>query len=145
MEKYIDMSRYYEGAEDVLTALKENGYQIALATMKTSVQVERLFEVTGGRELFDYVEAAQEDGSYKKHQMIEHIRGNSKIESVLMVGDTEQDKFAAEIARVEFLGVTYGYGFKQRNSYDFPCIDSIEELVDFIRKVFVVDEKLWKL
>lgn len=134
VEKHIDMSRYYEGAKDVIVALKEQGYQIALATMKTFVQVERLFEVTGGRELFDYVENAREDGTYKKHQMIEHIRDSSRIESVLIIGDTEHDKLAAEMARVEFLGVTYGYGFKQRNSYDFPCKDSIEELVDFIRK-----------
>lgn len=132
VEKHIEMSKYYEGAVETLKVLKELGYQLALATMKTSVQVERLFEFVGGRELFDYVETAKEDGSYKKHQMIEHIRKQSKTGLALMVGDTEHDKLVAEKAGVKFIAVSYGYGFKNEK-HRFPCIESIYELVDIFK------------
>lgn len=133
VEKYIDMSDYYEDAEETLKTLKECGYQLALATMKTTVQVERLFKIVNGRELFDYIETAHEDGTYKKYQMIESIREKSMSESIVMVGDTEHDRLAAEKVGVKFIGVSYGYGFKENERYEFPCIGSICELINFFK------------
>ena len=133
VEQYITMSNYYEGVDDALTTLKKHGYQVGLATMKTSLQVEKLFDVTGGRKYFDYVETAKEDGTYKKHQMIDCIRDKSKSKIIFMVGDTDHDKLAAEKAGVGFIGASYGYGFKRNEKYSFPCINSLGELFEIVK------------
>lgn len=123
---YIQNSKPYDGVLDVISKLKSVGYCLALATNKTICQVEKLFSVTGmDLTQFTYVKTALEEGGLTKTEMLKQIVDESgSIASVVMVGDTDGDRKAAEEAGADFIGVSYGYGFNSQESYGFVMVDS---------------------
>ena len=49
-----------------------------------------------------------------------------------MVGDTENDRKGAEDAAVPFLGVSYGFGFRNDGQYDFVVVPSVPAILSYI-------------
>lgn len=128
VEKYIVESKPYPGMVEVLKELKDAGWDICIASMKTMTQLKALlknFEWNG----FSYVLGADEGGGISKAMMLQTIKKKyCDIEQIYMVGDTEGDYRAAETADIEFIGVGYGYGDLSWLSPD-RLIDKPEELI----------------
>lgn len=129
IEKYITESFLYPGMKYVLDGLNENGIRLAVATMKTGPQVEKLFSYLGIFDYFDVIRNAREDGSLSKAQMIADIKGSDED---YMIGDTDGDRSAAEKAGSKFIGVTYGFGYKPDREYDFLRADKPEDILKII-------------
>ena len=49
-------------------------------------------------------------------------------EETVMIGDSDSDLDAARGAGVSFIGVRYGFGFKEPIENDVKLIDSVDEL-----------------
>ena len=129
VEKHIAKSSLYDGVLELIADLKKEGYGISIATMKTRNQVERLLDVTTvDKQLFDFVETALDNGDNNKSEMLTKIKSESGNDFLVMIGDTEGDRKAAEEAQVKFIGVTYGYGFRPDKKYDFPVVNNVDEL-----------------
>lgn len=111
VEKFIGDSIWYDGAVETLKELKDRGWILGIATMKTMPQLEALVRDFHCGDLFSVLKAAKEDGSLSKSQMLKDIKEEyPNVEKFVMVGDTMGDYKAAKGAGYEFVAADYGYG-----------------------------------
>lgn len=137
VDKYITLSKLYEGTRDLLEKLKNDGIRSSIATMKTSEQIGKLFDITDiDTDAFDCIETAQKNGNLSKREMISRIKNKCSInERIVMIGDTEGDREAADAAGVDFVGAVYGYGFTRVQRYGFPIVTSVKEILSAVNSV----------
>ena len=117
-EKGLYESKIYPGIRELLVELKNMDYFLSVATLKSQSIAEEILKNFDIYNLFDSVVGIDEDESLSKSQIINIAI--DKIDSLeklpVMIGDSISDAIGAEIAKVDFIGVTYGFGFK--NSYN---------------------------
>lgn len=126
IKKYITESTLYPGMRETLDMLRRNGVRLAIATMKTGPQVDRLFSYFGIKDYFEEIKTAREDGSLSKAQMIAELMDSDET---YMIGDTISDQIATQEAECSFIGVTYGFGFKPGERYSFITVKEPKELI----------------
>ena len=127
----------YEGIEDVLKELKKAEKTICLATAKPLQFAEIILKDAGLFEYFDIVNGASFDESKRtKSAVIKDTieKGNFKKESILMVGDRENDVKGAIKNEIDILGVLYGYGDKEelKTAGCFNIVKTPAEITEFI-------------
>lgn len=127
VSKYVEHSTPYDSLFDTLISLKNKGYILCIATMKTRSQVNKLLEYFDITDLFDAIETAKDEGGYTKTDMLESIKGIFANSEYVFVGDTNDDFKASVNARVPFIYARYGYGVIP--DYQGMKIDSLAELM----------------
>ena len=107
-------SRVYDGVFEMLSALRAQGIRLAVCTSKNEPVAEGVARIMGLSPYLDAVCGSTVDGSRKaKADLIPYALktlGCTERSDALMVGDTHFDARGAQIAGVDFVGVTYGYG-----------------------------------
>ena len=107
-------NRLFDGVIEMLTALRERGFKIAVCTSKNEPVAERVCDKMGLSPYLDAICGSTFDGSRRaKVDIIPYAietLGCRDKENALMIGDTDFDALGAQLAGVDFLGVTYGYG-----------------------------------
>lgn len=124
----------YPGVEDVLSSLGEAGIQQAIATNKRQDYATEICKHFGIDDYCAPIIGADDENKLTKADLIKECLeklGISDPSSVVMIGDTEGDKQAAEEARVKFIGVNYGYGFQNVLGY----ANSPEEIPELLEKI----------
>ncbi len=131
----IYKANIYFGFEEMLKTLKGHKTKIGVATLKAErfanlmlqeMKVLNYFDAVCGIQLSDDLTKADLVG-----KCIEKCGGCT--EETILVGDTMNDLNGAREAGVSFVGVTYGFGFKEGNAYDFPTIKNPMELCYLIK------------
>lgn len=104
----------YDGVEDLLKALKEQGKVLIVATSKPeefAVEILKHFKL---EKYFDFTAGATMDEKrVKKADVIAYALeecGISDLASAIMVGDREHDILGAKQVGLDSIGVLYGYG-----------------------------------
>ena len=130
--------RMYDGVEEMLDALKSNGFTICLTTSKPQVMAQRILGFTGLGRFFDVICGANLDGSMSdKIDLInESLKQSGFTDRSLawMTGDRLYDILGAKKAGVHSVGVTYGFGTRQEleeSGADF-IVDSPGEAADLL-------------
>ena len=106
--------RLYDGMEQALRQLKQAGCFLGTATLKKESFAKEILEELGLSPYFDAVCGMDEDDRLTKADLIRRgmeAAGANQSETVL-VGDSEFDITGAREAGVDFLAVTYGFGFR---------------------------------
>lgn len=107
-------NRLFDGVVEMLTALRERGFRTAVCTSKNEAVADMVCGKLGLTPHLDAICGSTFDGSRRaKADIIPYAMaalGCTDKEKALMVGDTHFDARGAQIAGVDFLGVTYGYG-----------------------------------
>ena len=103
----------YPGMEELLSDLQKSGCIIALSTMKPKETAERMLASAGLIQYFDLVMGKGDDAAVSKASMVERALSCFHLSSseAVFVGDSEHDRLGAELTGIDFVGVTYGYGF----------------------------------
>lgn len=117
-ERFQDKGIYenflYEGFEEMLVRLKNQGKTLLIATSKPTVFAEKILEHFNLRQYFDFVGGSNLDGTRaNKAEVIFHVlkeNSISDISNAIMVGDRKHDIIGAKKAGLESIGVLYGYG-----------------------------------
>ena len=116
-EKGIYENELYNGITEVLKQIKSSGRQVILATSKPeefAVEILKYFKID---QYFDFVAAATMDGTRNnKADIIAYALELGKItdlQSAVMIGDREYDINGAKVARLDSIGVLYGYGSRE--------------------------------
>lgn len=119
----------FEGAERVLTDLREAGYRLAIATGKARPGLTRALGETGVGEFFCASRCADEAASKPDPAMINELLDETGTapESALMIGDSVHDMAMAANAGVHGLAATYGAQLHARLAEQFP--------VDFLHDI----------
>lgn len=129
----------YEGIYDVCEKLKEAGIKIGVATYKRQDYAERILKHFKFDRYSNYLYGADHENKLKKMDIIKLCMDEMGVidkKRVLMIGDSSHDAIGAEKIGVDFLGVTYGFDFKNKEDVmKFPAIgvaDTPMEILQFV-------------
>jgi phosphoglycolate phosphatase len=107
-------NRVYDGVPDMLRRLRDAGFQLAVATCKAEIFAVRILEKFELAQYFTFIGGAGTDGSRtSKTEVIEYVLeniGSPDKNSVLMIGDRDNDVTGAQGAGIKCMGVLWGYG-----------------------------------
>ena len=117
VEHGIYKNRVYDGMTEVLSALKESGVKLGVATTKYEPFAHRIIKMLKLDGLFDFVGGATADTERRtKAKVIRYSLENlgaDKNSRCIMVGDTKYDAQGAAETGVDFIGCLYGYGTRE--------------------------------
>ncbi len=133
----------YDGIPEMLKALKEWGYQLAVASSKPECFVEEILEHFHIAEYFEVVTGSNLDGTrVNKAEVIDEafrrLFGEKTIDKsqIVMVGDRKFDVYGAQQMGVTSVAVAYGYGPMEELEAAKP--DYIADTVEALGKLFLV-------
>lgn len=104
----------YPGIYNLLKTLNERGMKSAIATYKREDYALRLLKHYHFDDYTDIMYGGDNDGTLKKRDIIQkciNTAGVKDLHEVVMVGDTLHDSNGAKELGVDFIGVSYGFGF----------------------------------
>jgi phosphoglycolate phosphatase len=115
LSKQITKDDLFVGINEMLIALKQKGYQLAVATGKSRLELDKAMQGTGLYDFFDFTRTADQTASKPQPDMLDEIieeTGISRKRSV-MVGDSIHDMEMAINADIAMIAVSCG-----ANTYD---------------------------
>jgi phosphoglycolate phosphatase len=127
----------FAGVYDMLVQLKDDGYQLAVATGKTRAGLDEALAATGTAQLFCATRCADETASKPNPLMLHELIAHAQVDKdrVLMVGDSIHDLQMAQNAQIASVGVACG-----AHSEDFlqqynplRCLQKPTQLLDYIQ------------
>jgi phosphoglycolate phosphatase len=124
----------FPGVLKVLSQLKQNGINIALATNKSIGFTENILKNLAIYDMFDVVMGPENVKNRKPHREVVDVivkKVGGKLENTLIVGDSKFDILCGKNAGIYTCGVTYGIGTVQsliEAEADF-LISDIEKLL----------------
>ncbi len=127
----------YPNILEILSYLKQNGYKMAVATNKShenAMEILKHFKIS---DYCDYMLGSDLEGKLTKADIIKKcikMLGVSANEAVY-IGDSIFDLEGAEKIGLNFIGVTYGFGFKKGEISKYKMIDRIIDLKEILRGV----------
>lgn len=137
-EKGMYECRIFEGIEELLHSLKEQGKILCVATSKAEPFVSNMLKNAGIYHFFDFISAASLDGSIvHKPDIIKQVLNNytdaSKTDMV-MVGDTKFDIIGAKEVGLKNIAVEYGFAAKGELEQAEPdvMVATVEELSEIL-------------
>lgn len=129
----------YNGIYEAFDALRENSIKTAVATYKREDYAITLLKKFSFDRYTDIIFGGDHENKLKKSDIIEKCIATSKVTDkrrVVMIGDTLNDAVGAEKIGVDFIAVTYGFGFKSEadlnNTSYVGCADTPMGVLDFI-------------
>ena len=108
-------AKVYDGVYDVMDTLQKRGVKQAIATMKRQDYATEICEHFGFDKYCFPIVGADNENKLTKADLIRKCLQTlnvSDLSSAVMIGDTNGDKTAAETVGIHFIGVNYGFGFK---------------------------------
>ncbi|MHB1485420.1 MAG: GNAT family N-acetyltransferase [Saccharofermentanales bacterium] len=130
----------YEGIEEFLIALKNQGKVLVIATSKPECYAKQILEHVHLDQYFDFICGSDLDGTrVKKADVIDYALKSCGIEDksdVIMVGDRKYDIIGAKENNIESIGVLYGYGdFEEmKNAGADHIVENLEELMKLLER-----------
>ena len=113
-DKGLFENKVYDGIEEVLKTLKENGKTLIVATSKPEVHAKTILEHFGLAKYFDFIGGADlEETRVKKGDVIKYAlkeAGVDDFSKVIMIGDREHDIIGGKENNLKTIGVLYGFG-----------------------------------
>ncbi len=129
----------FQGANELVDALANDGYMLAVATGKTRKGLDRAFAHSGLGPIFHDSRCADECHSKPHPQMLLELMDAFAVppEKTLMIGDTTHDLLMARNAGTHSLAVSYGAHPRDAlvAEASVGCVDSIDELTHWLRQV----------
>lgn len=106
----------YDGIFNVLSALKEQGIHITVATNKRQDFTDELMKKYNFSSYVEGVYGTDAAGKLRKIDLLKKCLDQFPeydSKSAVMVGDSSYDAEAASALGIDFVGVTYGFDFKE--------------------------------
>lgn len=106
----------YPGVNDTLQYLKDEDYKMVICTNKPVDFVEPILEKLEIKKYFDsWIGENSLDEKKPSAVPLNHLadQANIPIENCLMIGDSKNDILAANNAKMESVGITYGYNYNE--------------------------------
>lgn len=132
-------NKVYEGIPQMLSALKEKGFKLMIATSKPEVFAVRILEHFDLAKYFDFIGGADlEETRVRKGDVIRYVMEKMKIfpSEAVMVGDRKHDAIGAKEAGIDCIGVLFGYGSREELEGVQTCYlaESVADLEDYLLK-----------
>lgn len=130
----------YPGIYELLELLKGMGIKQGVATYKREDYAVDLMKHFGFDKYFNSICGADNDNRLTKtdilHRCIKNL--SKEKDEVVLIGDSIHDGDAAKELGVDFIGVTYGFGFKLKEDMKeykpVLCAESVQDIINFFKK-----------
>ena len=136
MKKGYRELKVYDGIIDLLEKLRNAGIKTAVATLKAQTTADKIAKEYFPN-LFDVIIGTNLENPLTKAEML--IKCIDKFQfskdDVVLIGDSIYDAKGAEEAEIDFIAVTYGFGFQPNEDISANHIaiaDNPEDLIKFI-------------
>lgn len=115
--KDIDLlkAERYEGILEAFKELANSGCKLAIATYKRQDYAEKIVDYFGFTQYTSLIFGSDFEGKFSKADIIRNAikaSGITDYKKVVMVGDTENDAVGASELGIDFIGVTFGFGYQ---------------------------------
>ena len=133
----------YEGIHDMLSALKQAGKKVVLATSKPLDTAKKVLELFGLTQYFDFIGGAVSHEKDQKWQVLNwslssvgvDLADPESLARCILVGDRKYDAEGAKICGIDSMGVLYGHGTKEE--MENSCFTLLVENVSDITKQLI--------
>ena len=139
LNEYLFDATIYDNLIELLKLLNEKGCNVAVATYKRQDCTDSLLNHFGIDKYFKCIYGSDIEGKLSKQDIINlcikdmNTENNDKI---VMIGDSEFDAIGAIKSSVDFIGVTYGFGFKNKSEVDIYnnvfCASDVNEIKSYL-------------
>ncbi|MEY3288326.1 MAG: hypothetical protein RLZZ419_568 [Pseudomonadota bacterium] len=134
--KPISPDDLFPGVYEMLVHLKKTGYQLAVATGKSRVGLQKALQGTGTEALFCVTRCSDETASKPDPRMLQEILQHTRVakERSLMIGDSIHDLQMALNASISSIGVCCGANSAELLQQYNPllCLQQSTELLNII-------------
>lgn len=124
-EDDVYLAKVYNGIYDLLEFLKQKNYKLGVATYKREDYAINLMRYFKFDAYFDSICGADNENKLTKFDILVKCKNSLSLNNnkIIMVGDSYHDAQAADELGIDFIGVTYGFGFKTaREVNEYPNI-----------------------
>lgn len=135
-QKGKKMVTFYKGIVDSLEKLRDNGYKIAIATLKHKMFTSDIIKTHEIADLFDAVCATDVGTNLNKSDLLQQaceMTGIDIADSVF-IGDGSGDAEAAEKIGMDFIAALYGFDFRTKEDTEkyncVACLNSADEIAN---------------
>lgn len=117
--RYVPIGKFentpYPGIQELLHALRAEGYALYVATSKPQVTAIEVLEHFHLAQYFQVIcGASLDEGRETKEDVITYLLSQiGSPDRVVMVGDTDYDVIGARAHGIDTIGVTWGYGERE--------------------------------
>ncbi|HOO22709.1 MAG TPA: HAD hydrolase-like protein [Clostridia bacterium] len=127
----------FEGVREMLSALKNDGYVMCVATTKFYVFAEKILNILGIRDYFDLVQGSNAKAGIVGKSAVINALFNAGVEKdrCLLIGDTVFDVEGAEEIGIPVAIVRYGFG-REKDFIGKDIVwfaDTAEEVAEKVR------------
>lgn len=125
----------YDGIPSVLEYYQNKGIHQAIATLKGQTIADTIIERLELSKYFDIIAAMDKDETKTKNGLLQEVIDYLGLDhkDAVLIGDSQYDAIGAEKAGIDFVGVTYGFGFHSIDDVNkYPNIGvvmSVKELM----------------
>ncbi|CAB0149900.1 5'-nucleotidase [Pseudidiomarina piscicola] len=113
-DQYVELDTtptpLFDGVPEMLTSLRERGYQLAVATGKARRGLDRVWQETNTQRFFDASRCADETQSKPSPKMLFELLDEAQcsVNEALLIGDSVHDLAMAKAAGMASVGVDFG-------------------------------------
>lgn len=126
----------YKGIYEVFQTLSEKNIQTAIATYKREDFAKTILKHFEFDKYTRNIHGGDAENKLKKRDIINLCISDSKIADksrIVMIGDTYNDADGAERAGIDFIAITYGFGFrKYENKPESSIIKYADKAIDIL-------------
>ena len=126
--------KVYDGIIDLLERLRNTGIKTAVATLKARTTAEKIVKEYFPN-LFDVVIGANQNNPMTKAEMLLKCIDKFKFskDDAVLIGDSTYDSNGAEEAGMDFIAVTYGFGFQPNEDISTSHVAVVDNPNDLIK------------
>lgn len=135
----IKMAENYDGIKELLMQLKKSGVKVAVATLKRKDFADIMMADFGLSEYIDYIGGMDKDDTKTKASIIDECMSaldESDKSRAVLVGDSESDGTGAAQSGIDFIAVTYGWGFRTEaevKAEHVACFNTPFQLMEYLK------------
>lgn len=130
------LAKPYDGIYELCEQLKSKGIKMAVATYKREDYALKLLNHFGFDKYCNPMHGADNNNLLKKEDIIRMCleEMDAAQEETVLIGDTDNDAKGALKAGINFIAVTYGFGFKSESDLmDFPHTGVADNPIDVLK------------
>jgi phosphoglycolate phosphatase len=127
----------YEGMAELLQSLNSNDIICSVATMKYEDPARDMIVEQDLDKYFKVVYGSDVEGIKTKSSIISQTLKELNIDprDAVLVGDTQHDLIGAKEAGVDFIGVSYGFGFNSDSQLNENMIALCSKPMDILKEI----------
>jgi phosphoglycolate phosphatase len=138
-EKGLFKAKNYNGIKELLLSIRRENCKTAVATLKRDDFAKEILAHFGLYDYFNVIKGIDEEDIHSKTDILLMCLKELEQEDlskVLLIGDSVYDAIGAEQIGIDFICVTYGYGYKNKKeaneSRNVFVAEKVDDIISFL-------------